>query len=73
MMAVSHSPARATASRAARVIPSGLPEEFVTEDLRSLAKTDKNTAGKEIAVFKSLGLIERCGSRGRAYLYKMSV
>ena len=57
----------------AQFIPSGLPEEFVTEDLRSLAKTDKNTAGKEIAVFKSLGLIERCGSRGRAYLYKMSV
>lgn len=54
-------------------LPKSLPEEFTAEDLRLGAKTDKNTAGKEITVLKSLGLIERCGNRGRAYLYRKSL
>ena len=51
-------------------LPEDLPEEFSTEDFRLCSGTDKKTAGKEVTVLRSLGLIERCGSRGRAYLYK---
>ncbi len=54
-------------------VPAELPEEFSVEDLRKLTGTDYKTAGQEVTVFNSLGLIERCGNRGRAYLYKKSL
>ncbi|MBO6138253.1 MAG: hypothetical protein J6O71_06530 [Lachnospiraceae bacterium] len=56
----------------AAFLPDSLPDEFSTEDFRLCSGTDKRIAGKEVNVLKSLGLIERCGSRGKAYLYRRS-
>ena len=54
----------------ASFLPEELPEEFSAEDFRLCSGADKRTAGREVTVLRSLGLIERCGSRGRAYLYR---
>ena len=51
-------------------LPENLPGEFSTEEFRVCSGTDKKMAGKEVTVLRSLGLIEKCGNRGRAYLYR---
>ena len=51
-------------------LPENLPEEFSTEEFRACSGTDKKMVGKEVTVLRSLGLIEKCGNRGRAYLYR---
>lgn len=54
-------------------LPAGLGEEFTSAELASLAKISRNAAGKIISTLVTLGAIEKCGSRGRAYLYKRMV
>lgn len=60
----------------ASLIPRGLPEEFTVKDYIACAHIPKrNTrAGHDaVCVIEALGLAERDGNRGRAFLYRRTV
>ncbi len=52
------------------VIPE-LPEEFTVNEFSKVARLHTGFSGKIISTLVTLGVIEKCGERGRAYLYKI--
>lgn len=54
----------------AHLLPSTLPEQFTTIDLRKALKIKARLAGKMVYCLAHFGVIERIGKRGRAYLYR---
>ena len=53
----------------AAILPE-LPDEFTVSDLSKAAKLRTGFVGKLAATLVTLGVIEKCGNRGRAYLYR---
>ena len=53
-------------------LPYELPEEFTSGDLARTAKLCAKTAGLTLHILFHLGIIERLGKKGHAYLYKMN-
>lgn len=54
-----------------RFIPQGLPREFGQAEFSRLGGIPRSGAGLIINPLISLGLIEKAGKRGRAYLYRL--
>ena len=54
----------------ARLIPPGLPQPFTAAEFQKAARVSPRAAGCGLALLGGLGLAERCGRRGRAYLYR---
>lgn len=52
-----------------RFIPSGLPEQFTSADFASAAHIPQKTAGTALNILSYLGLVTKCGKRGRSILY----
>lgn len=49
-----------------------LPSEFTVAEFKEAAKLKTGFAGKIISTLATLGVIEKCGERKRAYLYKIT-
>jgi len=56
-----------------RFVPFARNEEFTAEDLRQKAKIHLGLARKSLYALARLGIVERAGKRGRAYLYRLRV
>ena len=54
------------------LIPDGLPQPFTTAEFQKAARVSPRAAGCGLALLGGLGLTERCGKRGRAYLYQIT-
>lgn len=54
----------------ARFLPDNLPEEFTKKEFAAAAKETSSSLRPE--VLREVGLIEKCGKRGRSFLYKRS-
>ena len=50
--------------------PDGLPEEFVSKDFQKATRLAGYALYDTLAIYETLGAIERCGKRGNAYLYR---
>jgi hypothetical protein len=53
------------------LLPVGLPELFTVNDLAIACRLPKRFAGKIAYCLKEIGVIEACGKRARAYLYRI--
>lgn len=53
-------------------LPKGLPDAFTTKDLSKAAKIPVKTAGIVLHILAYLGIIQRVGKSGHAYLYQVS-
>lgn len=54
------------------LIPPGLSPEFTRQELASLGRFSDRQSSRALRVLCRLGLCRRCGSRGRAYLYRLA-
>ena len=61
-----------TAEDFASILPE-LPDEFTVAEFGTAAKLQNGYAGRMIATLVTLGALENCGKRGRAYLYKKKI
>lgn len=55
-----------------RFIPEELPEEFISKDFQKIIKASDRATGCLIGILRNKGLIEKIGTKNRAYLYKRS-
>jgi hypothetical protein len=53
----------------ASMIPTGLPDEFLTSDLADAIGRPRHVAQKVAYCLRNGGLIEKTGSRGNAIVY----
>ena len=53
-----------------RFLPENLPECFTIKELMQSAKISEYTAGQMMRILTHLGVCEKVGQRGRAYLYE---
>lgn len=51
-------------------LPQDLPKQFTTKDLQSIAKIPQRYAGTCLNLLYHLGLVERIGKKGNAYIYE---
>ena len=56
----------------ARYIPAGLPEQFDSVEFSSAAGLRVDRARSLLSVLNAVGLVERVGKRGNAYLYRVA-
>lgn len=56
----------------AALLPEGLPETFTVKDLAKCAKRPEKYASPAANVLAYLGVLERAGTRNRAYLYRVA-
>lgn len=54
----------------ARFLPSELSSVFTSSDLASACKTDRSSASTMLSLLTELGIVERIGKQGNAYLYR---
>lgn len=54
------------------MLPEGLPEEFTRQEFAKLGRFSDRRSGAALKVLCQMGLAERCGKRGRAYLYRLT-
>lgn len=54
----------------AKFLPNGLPEAFTTKELSALSGLRQGDCSIVLRVLTGIGILERTGKRGRAYLYK---
>lgn len=54
----------------AKFLPDGLPEAFTTKELSALSGLRQSDCSIILRVLTGIGVLERTGKRGRAYLYK---
>lgn len=54
----------------ARFLPDGLPEAFTTKELSALSGLSQADCSLVLRVLMGIGILERTGKCGRAYLYK---
>ena len=52
-------------------IPYELPEPFTTRELAQMVKINDRLAARTLNVLRHLGIVERSGKKGRAYLYRV--
>lgn len=50
--------------------PATLPDEFVSKDFKKATRLGGYALYDALAMFETLGAIERCGKRGNAYVYR---
>lgn len=53
-----------------RFLPDDLPDEFTTKEFQKLVKYRGKYFGTTVRVLEEIGMIERCGKRKQAYLFK---
>ena len=53
-----------------KLLPFTLPDEFTAKDLKACAKVSDRSASCGISILLKMGIIERTGKKGRAYIYK---
>lgn len=53
-------------------LPEGLPAAFTSKDLSKTARISAKTAGMVLHILAYLGITERVGKKGNAYLYRIS-
>lgn len=53
------------------LLPSSLPSPFTSKDLVSNLRIKSNLAGKILYSLCAIGILERIGKKGRAYLYQV--
>jgi len=56
-----------------KLIPDGLPDEFVSSDFQKASGLSNKNALTALNVLNAVGAIERIGKRSRAFLYKVNV
>ena len=54
------------------LIPEGLPPEFTKAELAKCGRFSDRQSAFALRALMSLGLCERCGQRGKAYLYRLT-
>ena len=54
------------------MLPEGLPEGFTRQEFAKLGRFSERQSGAALKVLCQMGLAERCGKRGRAYLYRLT-
>ena len=54
------------------LVPAGLPQEFTRQELMKSGRFSDRQSAAALRALVSLGLCERCGSRGKAYLYRLT-
>ncbi|MBO7667287.1 MAG: hypothetical protein J6T26_02375 [Firmicutes bacterium] len=54
------------------MLPEGLPEEFTRQEFAKLGRFSERQSGAALKVLCRMGLAERCGKQGRAYLYRLT-
>ena len=54
-------------------LPSTLPTTFTTKDFQKAAKISQSYATTGLHILHYMGIIERIGKQGRAYLYRRSI
>lgn len=54
------------------LLPDGLPETFTTADIAASAALPRRWAGQAAYCLAALGLVERVGKRGNAYVYRFT-
>lgn len=53
------------------LMPEGLPSEFTSEDFSKKAAISKELAATALNILYEVGVVERIGKKGRAYLYRI--
>ena len=53
-----------------RFLPDELPDEFTTKEFQKLVKYRGKYFGTTVRVLEEIGMIERCGKRKQAYLFR---
>ena len=53
-------------------LPDGLPEAFTSAELAKQAKIPARTSGLVLNILTYLGVTEKIGRKGRAYLYQIT-
>lgn len=54
-----------------RLLPPDLPAEFTAKDFQTRGRFSKMSGSLALTAARELGAVERVGSRGRAYLYRV--
>lgn len=54
-------------------IPDGLPEQFTVKDFAACAGIDEYKARWAAHLFREIGVLEKVGKRGKAYLYERRI
>ena len=57
---------------AAKLLPPGLEKEFTSKEFNTAGRFSKMQGSLALAAAREMGAVERTGSRGRAYLYRIS-
>lgn len=55
-----------------QLIPDGLPEPFTAQEFGRAVKERKETAAKVLHILNYLHVVEQCGKKGRAYVYRIA-
>lgn len=55
-----------------RLLPLGLPEEFTAKEFTAQGRFSHMAGSLALIAARELGAVERTGSRGRAYLYRVA-
>lgn len=55
------------------LLPEGLPDTFTVKDYKKAARVSEGIASTGLNILFSLGIVERIGKQGQAYVYQRSV
>lgn len=53
------------------LLPPGLPSPFTTTDVQKIGRLTRRPAGNVVNILYTLGVIQRTGKKGNAFLYQM--
>jgi hypothetical protein len=54
-------------------LPQALPAAFTAKEFGNHAKLQRHAIYGALAVYEGLGILEKCGMRGRAALYRRTI